>query len=254
MDTKNFALKVVGLESLAVALLGALAFAFTNVSKPPPPISSPSPSTEVQSFAATYLKNSKPIKDLAAGIQFRPDVDLIVFVIDTSASMSDDRIDLRGSIDKISNRYKGRPFQVVNFTQFAQVAGDPTTSIAELQRQIDSGSDLGGGENSFLALATAATTAQKKFHNPAIVLMTDAAPNDVMVGSGGATLDQAADQLNIANAELHVWAAFDDAEEQSGGAAATSNLYTVLADKVKGGGKIYLVNRRNFDPNQLRPR
>jgi hypothetical protein len=259
MESKNFTLKVIGLESLALAILGALAFFYVKSLSAAAPAVQPkptsTPSAEVQTFTASYMKNGKSIKDLAGGIQFRADIDLIIFVIDTSVSMNDDRQDLHDSMNKISERYKGRPFQVVNFTQVAEIAGNPTSNLAELQKQIDSGRDLGGGENSFLALATAATNTQAKFKKPAIVLMTDAAPNDVNAGSGSnVTLEQAANALNSVNAELHVWAAFDLNEYQSGGAAATSNLYPQVVSRVKAGGKIYLVKRDNFDPNWFQPR
>lgn len=264
MNSKKFALKVLGLEAVIVALLGTAAFFYVKsvdearrsglTTQPQPPPTSPgrNQTPDVQTFSASYAKDGKSVKDLAASLQLRPGVDLIAFVIDTSGSMNDDRQDLRDSIKTILDRYKGRAFTVVNFTGIAQVAGEPTRDLAEVQRYIDGGGDLGGGENSYLALTTAAAKAREKFKNPAIVLMTDAAPNDGTPGNNSqVTIDQAGDALNAANAELHVWAAFDFQEYSTGGSAATTNLYPELVGKVKAGGKVYFVKRDNFDPNKL---
>jgi hypothetical protein len=259
MESKNFPLKVIGLESLGIVILGVLGFFYAKPVNQTQPVTqaqpAPKPGPEVQTFSASYVKDGKSIKDLSGVIQFRQDVDLIIFVIDTSASMNDDRQELRDSLSKINGRYKGKPFQVVNFTQVAEIAGNPTANLVELQKQIDYGRDLGGNENSFLALTTAAASGQTKYKKPAIVLMTDAAPNDLEAFSGSqTTLEQAANALNNANAEMHVWAAFDLNEYQSGGSAATSKLYPELLGRVKAGGKIYMVKRANFDPSLLQPK
>ena len=256
-------MKVLGLEAVIVALLGTAAVFYVksvDKAKPNSLISQPLAQTgparnqtpDVQTFSASYEKDGKSVRDLAASLQLRPGVDLIEFVIDTSGSMDDDRQDLSNSIKSILDRYKGRSFTVVNYTGVAQVAGEPTRDLSAVQRYIDAGADLGGAENSYLALTTAAAKAREKFKTPAIVLMTDAAPNDGSPGNNSqTTLDQAADALNAANAELHVWAAFDWQEYLSGGSAASTNLYPELAGKVKAGGKIYFVKRGNFDPNKF---
>jgi Mg-chelatase subunit ChlD len=261
MNSKKLALKVLGIEAVIVALLGAAAFFYVKAvnesarrglasQQNPPPTGEASP--DLQTFSASYAKDGRSVEELAGSILLRPAVDSIAFVIDTSASMTDDRQDLRDSIKRIRDRYKGRAFIVVNFTGVAQVAGEPTRDLVELQKYIDGGFDLGGHENSYLALTTAASKAREKFKNPAIVLMTDAAPNDGKPGSNSQmTIDQAADALNAANAELHVWAAFDYQEFSSGGSAATTDLYPDLLSKVKAGGKLYLVKRDNFDPGKL---
>ncbi|HEY3138505.1 MAG TPA: vWA domain-containing protein [Blastocatellia bacterium] len=264
MNSKGFALKVLGIEAVIVGLLGTGAFFYVKsvddgrrsgfTSQPQRPSVNPgrNQTPDIQTFSASYVKDGKGVKELAASIQLRPGVDLIVFVIDTSGSMQDDRQDLRDSINKITSRYKGLAFTVVNFTGVAQVASEPTHNLAEVQRCIDSGVDLQGDENSYLALTTAASKAREKFKTPAIVLMTDAAPNDGRPGSNShVTIDDAADALNAANAELHVWAAFDFQEYITGGSAATTSLYPELVGKVKAGGKIYFVKRDNFDPNSL---
>jgi len=264
VNSKGFALKVLGLEAVIIALLGTAAFLYvksvdearrsglTFQSQPPPTSPGRNQTPDVQTFSASYAKDGKSVKDLAASLQLRPGVDLIAFVIDTSGSMNDDRQDLRDSIKAILDRYKGRAFTVVNFTGIAQVAGEPTRDLAEVQRYIDAGGDLGGVENSYLALTAAAAKAREKFKNPAIVLMTDAAPNDGTPGNNSqVTIDQAGDALNAANAELHVWAAFDFQEYITGGSAATTSLYPELVGKVKAGGKVYFVKRDNFDPDKL---
>jgi len=265
VNSKGFALKVLGLEAVIVALLGTATFFYVKsvdqerrpsglTSQPQTPITGPgkNQTPDVQTFSASYAKDGKAIKDLAASLQLRPAVDLIVFVIDTSGSMDDDRQELRDSIKTIIGRYKGRAFTVVNFTGVAQVAGEPTRDLSEVQRYIDAGTDLSGAENSYLALTTAAAKAREKFKNPAVVLMTDAAPNDGTPGNTSqVTIDEAGDALNAANAELHVWAAFDFQEYISGGSAATTNLYPELVGRVKAGGKIYFVKRDGFDPNKL---
>lgn len=261
MDSKRFALKVLGVEALLIAALGALIFFYprpAHVAQTPDPVRPPGTSapTSIRKIdpqvAAEYEKGSKPIKELAATMPLRSDVDLILFVIDTSASMSDDRDELKNSTKAISGQYKGRAFEVVNFSDTAQIAGEPTRSQAELQRQIDSGTDLGGIENSYQALVVAANKAREKFKHPAIVLMTDAAPNDGQASStSSTTINQAADALNAANAELHVWAAFDFAEYQTNGSAATTPLYKDLVSRTKAGGNVYLVKRGGIDPNWL---
>ncbi|HVG17628.1 MAG TPA: VWA domain-containing protein [Blastocatellia bacterium] len=258
MESKNLALKVLGAEALAISLLGTLVFFYArsvNDARARAAITQAAaqiPPPDVQSFTASYAQQAKSVKDLASAIEFRPEVDLIAFVVDTSNSMDDDRDELKDNVRRILDRYKGRSFQVVNFTGTFQVAGGPTRSAAELQNQIDSGQDLGGNENSFLALTAAADKAREKFKHPAIVLMTDAAPNDGRPGStSNVTLDQAAGALNAADAELHVWAAFDRQEYDTGGAAATSPLYPDLVNKIRAGGKVYLVKRGNFDPRWL---
>jgi Mg-chelatase subunit ChlD len=261
MESKNLAVKVLGIEALAVALLGTLIFFHvrsvtemrSKASTAQATSQGPAGQTpDVHSFTANYAQQGKSVKDLAGMIEFRPEVDLITFVVDTSASMDDDRDELKDNVRRIIDRYKGRAFEVVNFTGKVEIAGEPTRDLAELQKQIDSGRDLGGDENSFLALTRAAEKAREKFKYPAIVLMTDAAPNDGQSGSGSnVTLGQAADALNSANAELHVWAGFDLQEYRTGGSAATSDLYPELVNNVKASGKVYLVKRGGFDPNWL---
>lgn len=259
MNKRSLALKVLAAEALLVAGLGSLAFLYArSVDKPPkeivvPPVVADTGEDKKAELKVTrddYENNAKKIEELAKTIGFRQEVDLIVFVIDTSASMQDDRDDLRSSVNNILSRYKGRVFNVVNFANTAEITGEPTKNLAELKKRIDEARDLGGNENSYLALSTAADKAHEKFKNPAIVLITDAAPND---GNGGSfsqvTMDQTAAALNTANAELHVWAGFDITEFQSGGAASTTSLYPELLAKVKGGGKIQLLKQSNLDPS-----
>jgi von Willebrand factor type A domain len=257
MDSKSFTLKVLGLEALLIAALGTFGFFYARpaqVAQTPDPVPAPKKSAPppLKEFAEEYGKESKTIKELAGAMPLRADVDLILFVIDTSASMSDDRDELKNSIKAISEQYKGRAFEVINFSDTAQIAGEPTRRQAELQRQIDSGTDLGGIENSYQALVVAANKAREKVKHPAIVLMTDAAPNDGQAGSiSRTTINQAADALNAANAELHVWAAFDFTEYQTNGSAATTPLYKDLVSRTKAGGNVYLVKRGGIDPNWL---
>jgi hypothetical protein len=257
MESKFFAHKVLGVEALLIAALGALTFFYTRSAQvaqnpdpvPPPKASAPPP---IKKFASVYEKDSKSIKELAGTMALRPDADLILFVIDTSASMSDDRVELKNSTKAISEQYKGRAFAVINFSDTVQIAGEPTRGQTELQKQIDSGIDLGGIENSYQALVVAANKAREKFKHPAIVLMTDAAPNDGQAGStSSTTIHQAAEALNAANAELHVWAAFDFVEYQANGSAATTPLYKDLVNRTKAGGNVYLVKRGGIDPNWL---
>lgn len=261
MEPKNLALKALGAQTLLLSLLGTVVFfqvrSFNDAKNriAADQLASQNSADQkpnAQRFTANYMQQGKSVKDLAGAIEFRPEVDLITFVVDTSASMDDDRDELKENIKKITDRYKGRAFEVVNFTGTAEIAGEATRNLAELQKQIDSGRNLGGEENSFLALVKAADKAREKFKRPAIVLMTDAAPNDGRPGSGSSvSLDQAANALNGANAELHVWAAFDLQEYSSGGTAATSDLYPELINKIKANGKVYFIKRNNFDPNQL---
>jgi von Willebrand factor type A domain len=263
VNSMGLALKVLGLEAAIIALLGIGAFFYvksmdsaqgSGLTPKIQPQSSPGPnqSPDIQTFSAGYLKDSRSVNDLAAALQLRPAVDLIAFVIDTSGSMNDDRQELRASIKTILDRYKGRAFLIVNFTGIANVAGEPTRDLAEVQRYIDSGIDLGDNENSLLALTVAAAKAREKFTTPAVVLMTDAAPNDGGPNNKSqVTMDQAVGALDAANAELHVWAAFDFQEYITGGSAATTNLYPELVDRVKAGGKVYFVKRNDFDPNKL---
>jgi hypothetical protein len=260
MNKRSLALKVLATEALLVAGLGSLAFLYAR-SVETAPTQSPAPAVELpepvkpekdkQVLAEEYPK-AKKIEELAKTVGFRQEVDLIVFVIDTSASMRDDRDDLRSSVNKILSRYKGRAFNVVNFADTADTSGEPTKNLDELKKRIEDARDLGGNENSYLALSSAADKAREKFKNPAIVLITDAAPNDEKSGSfSQVTMDQAAAALNMANAELHVWAGFDMTEYLSGGAASTTTLYPTLLSKVKGGGNIQLLRQANFDPSNL---
>jgi Mg-chelatase subunit ChlD len=259
MESKYFAYKVLGVEALLVAALGTLAFFYARSMQEAQgrgttptttaPASAPQP---LRAFATSYIKDSRSVKELTNAMQLRPEIDLIAFVIDTSASMNDDRDELKANARTLSEQFKGRAFEVVNFADTAQVAGEPTRNLTELQRQIDAGVDLGGIENGYQALVVAANKAHEKFKHPALVLMTDAAPNDGMPGSTSPmTIEQAANALNAANAELYVWAAFDLNEYMANGSAATSPLYPDLVSRTKAGGKVYFIKRNNFDPNWL---
>jgi hypothetical protein len=252
MRKKSLALKVLAAEFLVIAGLGALAFLYIRsaneasrkiMAAEVEPPRADDKGKQSPPIAADYGK-PKAIEELAKSIDLRPEVDLIVFVIDTSASMQDDRDDLRDSINKIVSRYKGRDFNVVNFANTAEITGEPTRNLAELKNRIDNARDLGGDENSYLALSVAADKAHEKFKNPAIVLMTDAAPNDGKSGSfSQVTMNQAAAAMNAANAELHVWAGFDQSEFQTGGSATTTSLYLELVGKVKAGGHIHEIKQ-----------
>ncbi|HXU38178.1 MAG TPA: vWA domain-containing protein [Blastocatellia bacterium] len=263
MNSKGFALRVLGVEALALALLGGLGYAYlksnekpepppaAGPTKPVPPPPAPGQAT-VSKIVEDYGKSGKGVADLAATMTSRKNIDLVMFVIDTSASMTDDRKELRDSIDKILKRYKGKLVQIVDFGNTAQVTGEPTRDLAELQRRLDASQDLGGTENSFQALKFAAEQCRSKFKRPLVVLMTDAAPNDGFLFSGSnVTLQQAADALNAANAELHVWAAFDDGEYRSGGTASASMVYPELVKLIKAGGERAIVTRNGFDPASL---
>ena len=261
MNQRKLAASVLGIEALALALMGGLAYAYVRsienrnqeplavAAQPPPRRAAPNQVKDLPKVAEEYKQGAKGIADLAATINSRKNIDLVMFVLDTSDSMTDDRKDLRDSIGKVVDHYKGKLVQIVNFGNTAEVSGEPTRDLAELQRRLDAAHDLGGNENSFQALVFAANQARPKFKRPLVVLMTDAAPNDDawLLGSH-VTLQQAADALNAANAELHVWAAYDEREYWSGGAASTSTLYPELVKLIKAGGERALVTRNGFDP------
>jgi hypothetical protein len=257
MASNRFALKTLALEALGLAAFGALAFLYVNSQEayapPTPPQRTVKPAVNQQDasvFVPQYQKDAQSVADLAKLMSASQGVDLITFVIDTSASMGDDRQNLRDSIKTIIDRNRGRKFDVINFADTAEAPGDPTRDLAELQHRIDDATDLGGNENSLLALKLAAERAQQgKYRRPLIVLMTDAAPNDGSNSQSQVTLDKAVTALNTANAHLYVWAAFDQNEYLSGGSAATSDDYRQLVAKLKAGGQIYLVKRNGFDPN-----
>lgn len=256
MASNRFALKTLGLEALGLAAMGGLAFLYVNSQgayvPPSPPQRIVRPAANQQDatvFVSQYQKDAQSVSDLARMINASQGIDLITFVIDTSASMGDDRQNLRDSIKTVIERNRGRKFEVINFADTAQVTGDPTRDLVELQQRIDQATDLGGYENSLLALRTAAERARGKFKNPLFVLMTDAAPNDGRNSQSQVTLDDAATALNSANAHLYIWAAFDQNEYQSAGSAATSDDYRQLVAKLKAGGQIYMVKRQGFDPN-----
>jgi Mg-chelatase subunit ChlD len=256
MASDKFALKTLGLEALGLAAMGGLAFLYVNSQKdyvppsPPPRVIKPAANQQDATvFVNQYQKDAQSVSDLAKTISASQGIDLITFVIDTSGSMIDDRQDLRDSIKTVIDRNRGRKFEVINFADTAEATGDPTRDLAELQRRIDQATDLGGFENSLLALRTAAERARGKFNNPLIVLMTDAAPNDGGNPQSQVTLDEAITALNASNAHLYIWAAFDQNEYQSAGSAATSDDYRQLIAKLKAGGQIYLVKRNGFDPN-----
>lgn len=250
MESSRFALKVIGAEFLAIALGGVLAFFYIQsvnernrkaiASKPPVASQNPDP----QSLAAQYRKSGKSVTELLSAMNLRKETDLITFVVDTSQSMTDDRQELRDSIKKIMSLYKGKSFELVDYTDRALVTGEPTRDVAELQQRLDQSRDLGGSENSYNALLIAANKSRQQFKNPAIILMTDAAPNDGQPGSSSlVSMTQAADALNGANAELHVFAAFDAQEYAAGGSAATTDLYDQLLRQIKLGGAIHQLKR-----------
>lgn len=250
MPSPSFPLKVLGTELFTIALGGVLIFFYVQAvnkknrmqaSQPPPAASS---STQSQALAAEYKRNGKSVTDLLSALSLRKETDLITFVVDTSQSMADDRQELKDNIKKIMGRYKGKSFELVDFTGRALVTGEPTRDAAELQNRLEQSRDLGGSENSYNALLVASDHARQQFKYPAIVLLTDAAPNDGTLGSSSSiTLAQAADALNAANAELHIFAAFDAQEYMTGGAAATTDLYPQLLSKVRAGGEIHTLKR-----------
>jgi Mg-chelatase subunit ChlD len=264
VNSKRFAAGVLGAEAMILAALAGLGYAYVRSvndrlpqevrQSPTPRPRRPAPGQreDLKAFADDYKKDGKTIADLAASMNSRKDVDLLMFVIDTSGSMNDDRRELRNSIDKTLARYRGKLVQIINFGDTAQVTGEPTRDIAELQRRLDATQDLGGTENSLQALTFAAQQARPKFKKPLIVLMTDAAPHDGLANStSSATTAQTADAINAANAELKVWAAFDNAEYWEGGAAATCDAYPDLVKSIKAGGEMLLVERKKLDPFSL---
>lgn len=262
MKSDNFALKVLGLEFLAITACGISAFLFVratneaarkkaNVQEPAPVTQAPA--INVQTFAAQYQKEGKSVSDLISALQLRPQTDLIEFVVDTSQSMDDDRQELKENIKKIMARNRGKGFVLVDFADTALVRGEATRNAAELQQLLDDSRDLGGTENCYNALVIAAAKAHEKFKYPAIILMTDAAPNDGRLGSGSrVTIKETAEALNAADAELHVLVAFDYQEFLAGGAAATSDAYPELLKSIRAGGKVHLL-KRVLDPNSRTP-
>jgi Mg-chelatase subunit ChlD len=262
MDSSGFVFKVLAIELLAIAVGGALIFLYARSvnerrrqALATPTAESSAPRQNVpQAFVAQYQKAGKSVSDLLSAMQLRNETDLITFVVDTSQSMDDDRLELKSNVQKIMARYKGKSFELVGFTDTALVMGEPTKDAAVLEQLLSQTRDLGGPENSYNALMIAAAKAKQQFKHPAIILMTDAAPNDGQPGSSSqVTMDKAADALNAADAQLQVFAAFDSNEYLSGGSAATTDLYTQLLQKIKAGGERYLLKRDKFDPNSLRP-
>lgn len=261
MSSNAFALKVIGLEFLAIVISGILIFFYVksaderNQKALVTTDASPQPAhnMDVQTFSANYQRDGKSITDLLSALKLSRETDLITFVIDTSASMEDDRQELRDNIKKTVAHYKGKIFQLVAFNETAQVMGAPTRDPVQLQIQLDQLRDLGGNENSYNALVTAAETAHSQFKKPVIILMTDASPNDGRIGSSSqTTIGQAARAINTAGAELYIFAAFDQQEESAGGSAATSAFYPQLTKMISAGGQIYFLKRTNFDPNSMR--
>lgn len=262
MNSSGFVFKVLGLELLAIAMGGAMIFFYARAvnerqqkaaAAASEAAAVPRQNVNAQTFVAQYQRAGKSVSDLLSAIKLRDGTDLITFVVDTSQSMDDDRQELRENIKKIMARYKGKSFELVDFTGTALITGEPTRDAAELQHRLEQSRDLGGNENSYNALMVAADKARQKFKHPAIILLTDAAPNDGLPGSNSqVTMDQAAAALNAADAELQVLAAFDYQEYISGGSAATTDLYPQLAKKIKAGGEVHLLRRDNFDPNALR--
>jgi Mg-chelatase subunit ChlD len=263
MNSNGFALKVIGLEFLVIVTLGLLVFFYarsvsernqkTLAAEQQAQQQPTQHGTDMQTFAANYHRDGKTVTDLLSALKLEQETDLVSFVIDTSTSMDDDRQELRDNIKKIVARYKGKSFQLVAFNETAQVMGTPTRDIVQLQIQLDQLHDLGGNENSYNALVAAAEAARAQFKKPVVILMTDAAPNDGRPGSTSqTTINGAADALNAANAELYVFAAFDQLEETSGGSAATCTFYPQLTGMVKAGGQIYFL-KRNLDPTLFGP-
>lgn len=264
MASNGFARKVLAVEMAGLALLGGAAFFLARSQDEPAP-SGPQPqaqqkpkpaafqSQSPEQITKEYDRSARPVSDLAGELKSLGAVDLITFVIDTSGSMQDDRQSLRDSIETVIRSNRGRQFDVINYTGTPVITGEPTRDLAELRRRIEAGQDPGGaGENSLLALKTAAERSRSRFKNPLIVLMTDAAPNDGNNAQSQVTVDEAADAINAASGQLYIWAAFDWQEYLSGGAASTSDLYRDLASRIKAGGKIHLVKRNTFDPNWFR--
>lgn len=250
MASGNFPIKVLGAELLAIALGGVLVFFYVQsinernrkAAVSTPPVSGQK--QDSQALSAQYRKTGKSVTDLLSAMNLRKETDLVTFVVDTSQSMIDDRQELRSGIKKIMSLYKGRSFELIDFADTALVNGEPTRDVAELQQRLEQSRDLGGSENSYNALVVAADKSRQQFKNPAIILMTDAAPNDGQPGSTSiVTMMQAVDALNAANAELHIFAAFDAQEYAAGGSAATTDLYQQLLRKIKSGGEIHVLRR-----------
>lgn len=262
MSSNAFALKIIGIEFLAIVLCAVPIFFYVksvdernqNATTANAPSSDPKPRVNMQTFAAGYKRDGKSVTDLLSALKVRAQADLISFVIDTSASMGNDQKELRDNIKRLVARYKGKSFQLVTYANTVQVMGAPTKDPVELQRELDQAHDLGDTENSYQALVAATDQARAQFKSPVIILVTDAAPNDGTPASTSAvTLNQAADAINAANAELYVFAAFDEAEETQAGSAATSPSYPQLTGKIKAGGQVFYLKRDDFDPNAMPP-
>ena len=248
MNSNGPALKTIGAEFLAIVICGILVFFYAQSFNQTPPATNQNVAAVRQNANApelsAYQKDSKSLTELLGALKLRPETDLIVFVIDTSSSMSDDQQELRGSIRKTVASQKGKSFEIVAFDETARIVAAPTRNPTDLENQLDRLADVSGSENSYNALVTAADSARPQFKNPAIILLTDAAPNDGRAGSSSTvTLDKAASSINAANAELHIFAAFDQAEEGSGGSAATSPFYPQLAKLIKAGGLVHFLKR-----------
>jgi len=143
-------------------------------------------------------------------MQLRPDVDLISLSSTRRRAWTMTATSLKDNAKAIGQRFKA----AISSRQLHRHGADcrradPQSGPTYKSRLI--GNRPGGNRNSYWRLgSTAANKAREKFKRPAIVLMTDAVPNDGMPGSASnTTMNQAADALNAANAELHVWAAFD---------------------------------------------
>jgi len=244
MNSNGPAAKTIGAELLVIAVCAALVFWYARSFNRPMPVPPPSPPRPITKTPDIVVKEGKPLTDLLGAIKLRPETDLIVFVIDTSSSMSDDTEQLKADIRKTVASQKGKKFEIVAFNETALMVAAPTRDAMDLENHLKGLADVGGSENSLRALVTAAVSAPPQFKYPAIILMTDAAPNDGKIGSSSrVTIDEAASALNTANAELHIFAAFDQAEATSGGSAVDCPAYEQLVTMTNHQGQIHILKR-----------
>jgi len=244
MNSNGPAAKTIGAQLLVIAVCAILVFLYARSYNRPTAVLPPPPPKATTKAPDIVVKEGKPLTDLLGAIKLRPETDLIVFVIDTSSSMNDDTEQLKADIRKTVASQKGKKFEIVAFNETALIVATPTRDATDLENHLKGLVDVGGNENSYNALVTAAVSARPQFKYPAIILMTDAAPNDgKLLSSSKVTIDEAASALKAANAELHIFAAFDQAEATSGGSAVDCPAYERLVTMTDPQGQIHILKR-----------
>lgn len=311
MNSGNFKFKVIGLQALAVLLIGVMLFYFS--ARQPSPAQPSIPSNLPRQLEANFVADNKVVAErerqvsekeyktqsdtvsgLADKLHVDEQVDLLVFIIDASSSMQNDEEDLKKSIDTIINRYKGRMFQILFYNYEPYFKTNPTDNLDDLYEQfdikprLDQGiyalvPNLYGWENSLYALEMVSKRTVGRYKHPALILMTDAAPNDFnflekykmfsfdarkelksysltdlaffdqnLTNDRQGIINTVLSALKDANAELYIWAAYEKEEIGNGqaGAAANSAIYQELVDGV-GKGRFYIVNRGESDKSWI---